>query len=59
MDQLIQLRVWALEQVIKSNTPWDAVISQAEKVVAFVVTPPVAPPVAPEVTTKTVGEDNE
>lgn len=55
MDQLIQLRVWALEQAIKSNTPWDAVISQAEKIVAFVVTPPVAP----EVTTKTVGEENE
>lgn len=55
MDQLIQLRVWALEQVIKASTPWDAVIPQAEKLVAFVLTQPVAP----EVTTKTVGEENE
>ena len=55
MDQLIQLRVWAVEQIIKASTPWDAVISQAEKLVAFVV----SQPVAPEVTTKTVGEENE
>jgi hypothetical protein len=53
MEQLIQLKVWALEQVVKANTPWDAVIPQAEKLVAFVVT-------QPEVTTlKTVGEENE
>jgi len=55
MDQLIQLRVWAVEQIIKASTPWDAVIPQAEKLVAFVVTQPVAP----ETTTKTVGEENE
>lgn len=55
MDQLIQLKVWAIEQAIKSNTPWDAVIPQAEKLIAFIF----PQPVAPEVTTKTVGEDNE